>query len=470
MTQFGQALGGRYRLDATLGSGGMATVYRAWDLRLDRPVAVKILSPSLAADPSFVARFRLEARTMARVHHPSIVTVHDVDESDGLLYIVMELIEGESLADRLHREHVLSPEALAPIVSSVASGLAVLHGLGLVHRDVKPHNILLPTAGVAKLADFGLARDGGTTSLTMPGTAIGTLGYLAPELLHGASASPASDVYAFGVVVYEALTGQRPTAAAEDGPSWVPGAAPPAPSTLAPWVGTGFDRPLSAALGPSSGRPTITALADVIVDASDEWARGGSVTPAGLVGATDPTTIIAPGPDASPPQVGRPGLVVVLLAAAIVILGGFVAWSLGAAPSGPGGPSPTPTPGPSTTAPTTTPSPSPSPTTSPSPTLAPTPEPSTAAQVALGTVDSFVATVANLQGGPGGLKGKDAKSLTDLAGQVRSAIQGGDPKGARDTAARLVDQSGKVAHGLSADGASRLTSAAQAVQRAVADL
>ncbi len=450
----------------------MATVYRAWDLRLDRPVAVKILSPTLAADPSFVARFRQEARTMARVHHPSIVTVHDVDESDGLLYIVMELIEGESLADRLHREHVLSPEALAPILSSVAAGLAVLHGLGLVHRDVKPHNILLPTAGVAKLADFGLARDGGTTSLTLPGTAIGTLGYLAPELLHGAPASPASDVYAFGVVTYEALTGQRPAEAATegDGPSWVPGAAPPAPSTLAPWLGTGFDRPLSVALGPSSGRPTITALADVIVDASDEWARSASVTPAGLVGATEPTTIIAPGLDASPPRLVRPGLVVALLAAAILLLGGFVAWSLGAAPRGPGGPSATPAPSASTAAPSTTPSPSPFPTASPSPTLSATPEPSTAAQVALGTVDSFVATVADLQGGPGGLKGKDAKTLTDLAGQVRSAIQGGDPKGSRDAAARLVDQSAKLAHGLPADAAARLTSAAQAVQQATVSL
>ena len=267
VTELGQTLDDRYRLDAPLGSGGMATVYRAWDLRLDRPVAVKILSSDLAADPSFVARFRQEARTMARVHHPSIVTVHDVDESDGLLYIVMELVEGESLADRLHREHLLSPEALAPILSSVASGLAVLHGLGLVHRDVKPHNILLPTTGPAKLADFGLARDGGTSSLTLPGTAIGTLGYLAPELLRGAPATPASDVYAFGVVAYEALTGQRPT-----------DASPPAPSTLAPWLGTGFDRPLSAALGPASSRPTISALADLLVDASDEWTRGGHST------------------------------------------------------------------------------------------------------------------------------------------------------------------------------------------------
>ena len=284
MTQLGQALDGRYRLDAPLGSGGMATVFRAWDLRLDRPVAVKILSPNLAADPTFVARFRQEARTMARVHDPSIVTVHDVNESDGQLYIVMELIEGESLADRLQRERVLSPEALAPILSSVASGLAVLHGLGLVHRDVKPHNILLPTTGPAKLADFGLARDGGTASLTIPGTAIGTLGYLAPEVLRGAPASAASDVYAFGVVAHEALTGHRPTV----------DAAPPA-SALAPWLGTGFDRPLAAALGPSSQRPTITALADAIVHASDEWARGGGSTLSVLGTVPDTTTIIATG-------------------------------------------------------------------------------------------------------------------------------------------------------------------------------
>jgi eukaryotic-like serine/threonine-protein kinase len=449
VTQLGQTLDGRYRLDAPLGSGGMATVYRAWDLRLDRAVAVKILSPNLAADPSFVARFRQEARTMARVHHPSIVTVHDVNESDGLLYIVMELIEGESLADRLHREHVLSPEALAPILSSVASGLAVLHGLGLVHRDVKPHNILLPTTGPAKLADFGLARDGGTTSLTLPGTAIGTLGYLAPELLHGAPATPASDVYAFGVVAYEALTGQRPT-----------DAAPPAPSALAPWLGTGFDGPLEAALGPSSRRPAIAPLAEAIDAASDDWARGSN--------PSDTTTIIAPGPQATPPPMVRPGLLVALLAAAILVLGAFVAWSLATAPGGPPGSSPTPTQGASTVAPTVTPSPSP--TASPSPTPSPTVAPSTAAQIALGTVDSFDATVADLQGGPGSLKGKDAKTLTDLAGQVRSAIQRGDAPAARDAAARLVDQSGKLARGLAGDASSRLTAAAEAVHRAVADL
>ena len=449
MTQLGQALDGRYRLDAPLGSGGMATVYRARDLRLDRPVAVKILSPNLAADPTFVARFRQEARTMARVHHPSIVTVHDVNESDGLLYIVMELIEGESLAERLHREHVLSPEALAPILSSVASGLAVLHGLGLVHRDVKPHNILLPTTGPAKLADFGLARDGGTTSLTLPGTAIGTMGYLAPELLHGAPATPASDVYAFGVVAYEALTGERPT-----------DAAPPSPSKLAPWLGTGFDRPLAAALGPPSQRPAITPLADVLVDASDEWARGGH--------STDTTTVIPPGSPAIAPRAVRPGLLVALLAAAILILGGVVAWSIATGPGGLPGSSPTPTQDASTATPL--PTPSPSPTSSPSPAPSPTPAPSTAAQLALGDLDSFVATVSDLQGGPGSLKGKDAKTLTDLAGQVRSAIQRGDAAAARDAAARLVDQSGKLARGLAGDAASRLTSAAQAVQQAVAGL
>jgi serine/threonine-protein kinase len=458
VTELGQTLDDRYRLDAPLGSGGMATVYRAWDLRLDRPVAVKILSSDLAADPSFVARFRQEARTMARVHHPSIVTVHDVNESDGLLYIVMELVEGESLADRLRREHLLSPEALAPILSSVASGLAVLHELGLVHRDVKPHNILLPTTGVAKLADFGLARDGGTSSLTLPGTAIGTLGYLAPELLRGAPATPASDVYAFGVVAYEALTGQRPA----DAP-------PPAPSTLASWLGTGFDRPLSAALGPSSGRPTITALADILVDASDEWASGDG-TAAEPDRGTGATTVIVPGAGTVPPREVRPGLLVALLAAAILILGGFVAWSLATAPGGPPGSSPTPTPSASITAPTPTLTPSTSPTASPSPTPSPTPAPSTAAQIALGTVDAYDTTVAGLQGGPGGLKGKDAKTLTDLAGQVRAAIQRGDAPAARGAAARLVDQSGKLARELAGDAASRLTSAAQAVQQAVAGL
>lgn len=455
MTHLGQTLGGRYRLDAALGSGGMATVFRAWDLRLDRPVAVKILAPGLAADPSFVARFRQEARTMARVHHPSIVTVFDVDESDGLLYIVMELIDGESLADRLQREHVLSPEALAPILSSVASGLAALHELGLIHRDIKPHNILLPAAGPAQLADFGLARDGGTTTLTLPGTAIGTLGYLAPELLQGAPATPASDVYAFGVVAYEALTGQRPV-----------NAVPPPPSALATWLGTGFDRPLAAALGPAAGRPSITALSDVLVDASDDWARGGL---AGMLERTQgsrTTTLVAATSVSAPAPAGRTGLLVALFVAAGLILVVIAAWSLASAPGAPAVPSPTPTVAASTPVPTS----SPSPTASPSPIPSATPAPSTAAQIALGALDAFDSTVAALQGGPGGLKGKDAKSLTDLAGQVRSAVQRGDAQAARDATGRLVDQATRLARGLSSDAASRLTSAAAAVQEAVADL
>ena len=161
----------------------------------------------------------------------------------------------------------------------------------------------------------------------------------------------------------------------------------------------------------------------------------------------------------------RPGLTVALLAAAILILGGFVAWSLGMAPGGAVVPSSTPTPSGSTA--TATPSPTASPSPSPSPTPSPTVAPSTAAQIALGTVNSFVATVADLQGGPDGLKGKDAKSLTDLAGQVRSAVQRGDAPAARDAAARLVDQSDKLAPGLAGDAGSRLTSAAEAVQEAV---
>ncbi len=468
MSLIGRALGDRYRIDAVIGSGGMATVYRGWDLRLDRAVAVKVLAHELAADPSFVARFQQEARTMARVHHPSLVAVHDVSEGGDLLYIVMELVDGESLAERMRREHVLSPEALGPILGSVASGLAALHALGLVHRDVKPHNILLPTVGAAKLADFGLTRGDGTTSLTLPGTAIGTLGYLAPELLRGLPATTASDVYAFGVTAYEALTGQRPAnGPAEAGTPLLTDRPPALPSALAPWLGTAFDGPLLAALGPAPGRPDIISLGAQLTTASETWARGGVLPSASPPTDLDATTVrlrvADPGHRPSRPAIG-----VALLVAAILIVGVFVAWSLTHGPTVPAGP----TASPSTAAPSPSPTAVPSPTATAVPTVTPTasPAPSTAAQVALGALDAFDATVADLQGGPGALKGKDANSLTDLARQVRSAVGADDAKAARDAAARLVDQSQRVAHGLSADKASRLTSAAQAVQRAVTEL
>ncbi len=474
MTQIGRTVARRYRLDAVLGSGGMATVFRGWDLALHRPVAVKILAPNLAADPAYVARFQQEARVMAKVHDPAIVAVYDVGEADDQPYIVMELVEGESLAARLSRDRVIAPELLAPILASVASALGSLHAMGLVHRDVKPHNILLPSVGQAKLADFGLARSDATSSYTIAGTALGTLGYLAPEVLQGEPATSASDVYAFGVVAHESLTGKRPSAATS-------GAAAVSPSVLAPWLGTAFDQPLLAALGPISGRPTIGSLAGALAAACSTANRTAIRIPlrAGVAddAAAEPTEVLSTAVryQPEPAESGVPGrLLVALGVVAGVSLVVIVALLLGGLGPSRGGVSATPSPSvrpivSPTLTPSPAPAPSPSPMPSPSrePTPEPTPGPTTLAQGGLAAVDSFEQTLAKLSGGPGGIKGKDAKTLNNLGEQVRSALQNGDFKRAQDQAGQLVEQANQVADRLSGDAASQLTQAAQSVQDAV---
>src|SRR5688572_25770632 len=190
MPASGDLLAGRYRILAPLGAGGMATVYRANDERLSREVALKILLPNLASDPVVAERFEREARTLAAAAHPGVVSIFDVDAGDPKTgrepFFVMELCPGGSLADRLVDGQRLTPDELIPTLVSVADGLADLHARGVVHRDVKPSNILF-ASDRAKLADFGLARsdDGALDDLTTPGTAVGTMAYLAPEVLAG---------------------------------------------------------------------------------------------------------------------------------------------------------------------------------------------------------------------------------------------------------------------------------------------
>ena len=220
----GDVLAGRYRIDAPIGVGGMASVYRAADLRLERDVAVKVLLPNLAADPALAQRFEREALALAATSHPSIVKVFDVEAGDPTTgrepFYVMELCGGGSLADRLRTRARLEPDEVVDVIGAVAAGLADLHARGFVHRDVKPHNILFDHER-ARLADFGLARSEETSelsSLTASGATVGTLAYIAPELLRGDAATPASDVYALGVVAFQGLTGRLPrpaTAVAE---------------------------------------------------------------------------------------------------------------------------------------------------------------------------------------------------------------------------------------------------------------
>jgi serine/threonine protein kinase len=209
-------LSGRYETSERLGSGGMSNVYKATDRVLERTVAVKILAEHLSDDERFVARFRREALAVAKLIHPNIVQVYDTGIDDGRHYIVMEYVEGRSGAQILQRQGPVEPELAAEIGIQACSGLDYAHRRGIIHRDVKPGNLMVvggPVGGgemTIKLTDFGIARALEQTRITQVGSVVGTAAYLAPEQVRGEEATPATDVYALGVVLYQFLTGRLP--------------------------------------------------------------------------------------------------------------------------------------------------------------------------------------------------------------------------------------------------------------------
>jgi serine/threonine protein kinase len=208
-----QVLAERYELGERLGVGGMSTVLEAFDRRLERPVAVKLLAEHLADDSQFVARFRREALSAARLVHPNVVQVFDfgLDEASGRQYIVMELIRGQSGAEILRDEGVLGVQEALSMVLQACRGLDYAHRNGVVHRDVKPGNLLRAEDGVVKLADFGIAKAvSDESAITQVGSVIGTAAYLAPEQAAGEEVGPPADLYALGVVTYQFLSGRLP--------------------------------------------------------------------------------------------------------------------------------------------------------------------------------------------------------------------------------------------------------------------
>lgn len=209
-------IAGRYRLESRLGFGGMSTVHLAFDQRLERRVAVKLLAEHLADDPTFVSRFQREAQAAARLVHPNVVQVFDsgLDEQTGQHFIVMEYIEGQSCAEILRDYGWTEVEEAVSIVEQACEGLDYAHRHGVVHRDVKPGNLLRSNEGVVKLADFGIAKATEQSSITQVGSVLGTAAYLAPEQARGEEAGPSADLYALGVVAYQLISGRLPYEAA----------------------------------------------------------------------------------------------------------------------------------------------------------------------------------------------------------------------------------------------------------------
>lgn len=209
----GTTLDGRYRVETRIATGGMSTVYRGTDIRLDRPVAIKVMDSRYAGDQQFLTRFQFEARTVARLSDPGLVAVYDqgLGGTGGQLpFLVMELVEGGTLRELLRERGPMPPHAVAAVLRPLLGGLAVAHRAGLVHRDVKPENVLISDEGDVKLADFGLVRAVAQAGITSTSVILGTAAYLSPEQVSSGNAGPRSDIFSVGILTYEMLTGTTP--------------------------------------------------------------------------------------------------------------------------------------------------------------------------------------------------------------------------------------------------------------------
>jgi serine/threonine protein kinase len=302
----GVTLGGRYRLDERIAGGGMGDVWRGTDEVLGRTVAVKILLPALLDEPGFAERFRGEARTMATINHPGVVDVYDYGSDQQLAFLVMEYVEGDALSRTLSRVGRLTPARTMALVAQAADALQAAHANGIVHRDVKPGNLLVRPNGTLVLTDFGIARSALVGQLTVAGSVLGTASYISPEQASGAVATAASDVYALGVVAYQCLSGHRPFDGAtpiEIAMKHVRDTPRPLPADIPPAVRAIVDRAL--AKDPAARWPTAAAMAAVARQAASSLTT--QVQQPAMNGSAPVTNRPqSPGPMANRPYSGAP--------------------------------------------------------------------------------------------------------------------------------------------------------------------
>jgi eukaryotic-like serine/threonine-protein kinase len=321
----------RYAVEKTLGRGGMATVELAEDTQLRRKVAVKRLVASLAGDEVFQERFFREARMAAALSHPNLVAVYDVGDEDGVPYIVMEYVDGETLAELMAREGPLPPGRAVDLLLQVCAGLEHAHAAGLVHRDVKPQNVMVRGDGAVKIADFGIARTMQATQLTQVGTVLGTAAYLAPEQASGEPVTAAADIYSLGAVAYELLSGRMPYEFQTLTELVVKQQEPPPPLTEAPEL----DGPVRRCLAydPEDRPRSAAELARELAAASPE----PPTEPLPAAQVTAATEVMAPSRTI---HISRRALLAIgaLVAAALIVLGLAIAYD------GDGDPSPEPQP------------------------------------------------------------------------------------------------------------------------------
>jgi len=440
----GVHFGGRYELQSRIAIGGMGEVWEATDHVIGRTVAIKILKDEYMGDPGFLERFRAEARHAALVNHEGIASVFDYGEENGSAYLVMELVPGEALSTIIEREGTLSADKTLDIVAQTASALQAAHAAGLVHRDIKPGNLLITPDGRVKITDFGIARIADQVPLTATGQVMGTVQYLSPEQASGHAASPATDIYSLGIVAYECLAGKRPftgesqvaiaMAQINDTPPPLPATVPQPVQNLvmAMIAKKPADRPSSAATVAraaqalrrgdlNSAAIAVPAVIAGVVGAGAVASSDDAMTQ--LMGATQGATTIMPTTaqipteaDEAPEKKKRSPWtwpLIALIALLIIVLGGTI-WALLSNQKAP-------EPAPSTTSQTT-------PSKTPSKTPTPTPTSNTVALSTLGligqTCDAAVQTLKNA-GLDGSCSTGDSAPAQDKVGTVYST----DPSG-----------------------------------------